>query len=291
MRALPVLLIGLAGCLPPPTYQVQRSARVPRPAVPLHSGQPLDGPVELSVGATAGGHGKLIDRQAAIETPSTQARAELRFKIRRGEIAWLYERSLAGTFAQLDRTQAPVESGAPRAAGVALRYSWETGEPGLSVGTSVEVMDWGIPYVEYRTCVENCDGVTINERHTGTEHFLTGAFGITPSYRSGPWTVFGGAYTRRHPTIERKDTESNYYDDPDVSAGNWNFMVHAGVEYRTGLVSFLASIQQDLSADPVQYGPSIGVALAIHANRFKIPSGNPGPTPTTPGYTVPDPSW
>lgn len=279
MRGLVLLLVvGAVGCIPAPVYRVQRSARVPRPAVPLRTGEPLQGPIELSIGSTVGTTARLADEAAALEVPQHQMRAELRIKLRRGEITPFFEHAFESSFDALDPAQAPVREGAPQGGGLATRYSWETGVEGLSVGTGVEVMWWSLPYVEYRTCVEYCEenGVYGTSMHTGTESTGTWAFSLTPTYRDGRFAVFGGVYSRRHPTIRRKGTEIGGEYDQDISGGNYNVMFHGGVEMRASVFSLMFNMQQNITTETVQYGPSFGLALAIHA---------PPPRPVRPKRT------
>jgi hypothetical protein len=278
MRSVLVIAVGLgfAACVPAPVYRVQRTARVPHPAVPLRTGEPLAGPVELSVGASSIGdvmRPKLVDEQASIEVAREQLRTELRFRIGRGELAPIVEAAVGRTVA-LDETQAPVEQGMPAGVGLAGRYSFATGAPGFSIGLGVEAMSWQIPYVEYRTCIEHCEenlAPTMQKFH-GRESVATFGASLVPTYRVGKLALFAGAYTRRHPTIKRKGTELYETNDSDVDGGNYNLMVHAGAEYRIPAVSFLATVQQDLTAEPVQYGPSFGFAIAFH-----IPDSKPLP--------------
>ena len=287
VTALPLALVA---CVPPPVYKVQRTARVPHPAVPMRTGEPLDGPIELSVGMNSFGDVKqpeLVDKQAAVEVPKAQTRSELRIRLgregARGELAPIFEQSLASGMQPLDATQAPVREGSPTGVGVALRYSFATGVPGFSIGTGIEAMSWQIPYVEYRTCVAYCaeNNAPQMQINHGTEGVGTLGFALTPTYRTGPVAIFAGAYTRRQPTIQRKGTEEFAQDyDQDVSAGNYNMLVHAGVEYRLPVVSFLATVQQDLTADPVLYGPTFGLAIALRVpNHPKLPYHDPQPEP------------
>jgi hypothetical protein len=284
LAALPLVLVA---CIPPPpVYRVQRTARVPRPAVPLRTGEPLDGPVELSVGMNSVGDvtkPELVDKEASIEVPRAQTRSELRIRLgrrgARGELAPIYEQALEGGMKPLDPTQAQVREGAPAGVGLALRYSIATGVPGFSIGTGIEAMSWTIPYVEYRTCVANCEenNAPLMQINHGVEDVSTLAFALTPTYRTGPLAIYAGAYTRRHPTIERKGSELYAQDsDQDVSRGDYNVLVHAGVEYRLPIVSFLATVQQDLTADPVRYGPTFGFAIALRApNAVQLPYHEP----------------
>jgi hypothetical protein len=267
------LVVGVtaSGCVPAPVYRVQRTARVPHPAAPLRTGEPLAGPIELSVGASSVGDlmaPELVDRDASLEVARDQMRAELRIRLgKRGEIAPIYEQANSGTMHALDMTQAPVESGAPSAHGFAARYSFATGVTGFAFGVGVEALSWEIPYVEYRSCVANCDGADDFQINHGYESASTLALSLTPTYRSGNLAVFGGAYTRRHPTIGRKGTELHEVDyDQDVQSGRYNWLLNAGVEYRLPIVSFMATVQQNLTRDPVHYGPSFGFAIA-----FRVP--------------------
>jgi hypothetical protein len=153
----------------------------------------------------------------------------------------------------------------------------------LSVGAGVEAISWQIPYVEYRTCVEHCEenNAPLMQVNHGTAGVSTFGFALTPTYRTGALAIYAGAYTRRHPTIERKGSELFAQNsDQDVSRGNYNFLVHAGVEYRLPIISFLATVQQDLTADPVLYGPTFGLAIALRSpNQPKLPYHEPPPEP------------
>ena len=279
MRALVLWLCLLVGCVPPaPIYRVQRTARVPHPAVPLRTGEPLAGMVEASVGASSFGDARdprLVDGSDAVEVPSRQYRGELRLRLRRAEVAGIYEWANGGSMQALDRTQAPVGEGNVEGRGAAVRYSIDA-EHGLSFGLGLEALAWSIPYVEYRTCVANCainDAPAMQVLH-GTQSVATVAFAFTPTYRIGRFALFAGAYTRRQPTIVRKGTEM-YVDgghDSDVDGGRYNWLVHTGVEVRFPVVSLLLQIQQDLTRDPVWYGPSLGFALAA---RMPEPHSKP----------------
>jgi hypothetical protein len=274
-----VLLLVLVGCVPPPVYRVQRTARVPHPAAPLRTGEPIAGPVELSVGASSFGDVRspeLVDEQASIEVAREQMRAELRIRLgKRGELVPIFEQAL-GNVMRLDPTQAPVGSGAPTGLGLGARYSMDTDAPGFAIGLGVEAMSWEIPYVEYRTCVANCEENSAPTMQVNRGYASVGTLGLslTPTYRRGPVALFAGAYTRRHPTIVRKGTEQFAQNSSarDVDGGNYNVVVNAGIEYRLPVVSVLATVQQNLTSDPVQYGPSFGLAIAL-----RVPDPEPLP--------------
>lgn len=298
---LPVLVVVGVGCVPPPpVYRVQRAARVPRPAAPLRTGEPLAGPVGISFEATAGDTAELANEKKALEVPSQQVRGELRVRIGRGEIAPFYEQSIESSYGQLDPTQASVGEGTAVGYGLATRYSIATPSPHVSIGTALEMMSFSMPVIEYRTCVENCEvnNVYGTEVHEGTESTGSFGLGITPTYRSGPVAFYGGMYMRRHPTIERKGTEIGGEYDEDISGGSYNVLLHAGVEYRTSAVSFGASIQQNIASDPVNYGPSVGFSIALHVpDSFRLPRPRPPePSPRRSHWVVeeepaPKPHW
>jgi hypothetical protein len=273
------LLMVLVGCVPPPVYRVQRTARVPHIAAPMRTGEPLDGPIELSVaGSTIGAvmQPELADKQAAVEVAREQVRTELRIRLgKRGELTPIYERAIEDTMVRLDATQAPVSQGTPQGYGLAARYSIETSVPEFSLGFGVEAMAWEIPYVEYRTCVSYCEenGAPMMQINHGRETVSSLGLSLAPTYRTGPLALFVNAYTRRHPTIVRKGTELYAQDyDRDVDGGEYNFLVGAGIEYRLSFASLMATVQQDLTADPVAYGPSFGLAIA-----WRVPDPKPLP--------------
>lgn len=275
-----VLLVVLAACLPPPVYRVQRDARVAHATAPLWSGSPMQGPVELSFGASS-----LVETRAArlgddptvaSEVPSLQLRGELRFRVARvGQLAFIHDHAIASTYRALDPTQAPVDHGSAQSLGIALRDAVPVGAvPGLSIGFGIELLEWWLPYVEYRTCVERCDGVPAQEMTSGTDTLFEPAMHLVPSYRTGRVTLFAGIYGTPHARVARKGTEYSWTDyDSDLTRSSANFILHAGAEVTFGSVSVLAQVQQDLVTDPVSYGPSLGVALALHAPDQWSPRG------------------
>ena len=290
LLVLVVVLLIAPACTPLPVYKVQRTARVPHPAAPLDSAAPLEGPVELSLGASNAldtRTPRLADPTASVEVPTTQARGELRIRVGRyGQIALIHERSIESTFQPLDRTQAPVETGTAWSAGAAFRYAIHVDEyPELTVGLGVELLDWTIPYVEYRSCVQNCDGLPLQQVNRGTDTLASAAFSITPTYRRGPLTVFAGLYAAPHPTIVRKGDEYSPVDyNSELDSGRYNYVLHAGAQYRFGAgISLLAQIQTDVTRAPASYAPSFGFALSatIPDGLVKLPR-DPAPLPRTP---------
>lgn len=245
---------------------IQRSARVPHPAVPLASGQPLGAPVEASAGLS--NVADLIAPQVgnptqAVEVPSTQMRDELRLRLRqRGQLALIYERGFASTSKQPDSTQAPVGPGDVEGYGVSFGYSFATSIPGLSIAATFEVMAWSVPWVEYQTCTNCIGNVTILEH--GRANPMSLGLGLAQSYRRGPVTLFGGVFARNHPTTLRKEYHTDItFSDGEVRDGPLNVLLHAGAELELNKTfSTLFVVHQDLTADPVRYGPGFGLALS-----------------------------
>jgi hypothetical protein len=203
------------------------------------------------------------DPTQAVEVPSTELRSELRLRVgRRGNLGLIYEHGFGATSQRPDPTQAPVGNGDVRGYGVSAGYSFEISTPGLSIGSTIEVIGWSLPYVEYKTCT-SCETMNTVIDH-GRANPLTLGLGIAPSYRTGDVTLFGGLFMRNHPTTERKEigTDVTFNDNGDVQAGPFNLLVHAGVEIRLSQrVSALAIVHQDVMTSPVQYGPGFGIAL------------------------------
>jgi hypothetical protein len=263
------VLPALAGCL---TGNVQRSARVPHPGVPLTSGQPLVTSAELS-----GGLSNAMDVMAprvgnasqAVEVPGTDMRDELRIRLgQRGTLALIYEDGFGATSQKPDPTQAPIGDGDVRGYGASISYALPTSTPGLSVGLTFEHMVWSLPYVEYQTCTsEGCSGMTTIIAH-GRANPMTFGLGIAPSYRVGAITVFGGLFARNHPTAIRKEMGVRLDDDNSVSGGPFNLLFHAGIELELAdRLSALVLVHQDVIADPLRYGPGIGIALTGRIGR------------------------
>jgi hypothetical protein len=265
MRGLAIVLAIVPACLPVPIYKVQRAARVPHPAAPLRSGAPLDAPIEASFGTSSAFDlraPRLVNHDAAVETPAVQVRGELRIRLGTfGEIHVGTEHALDAS--PIDRTQAPVTGGHDAwSYNLGLRYAVPLSDE-LFIGLGIESVTWVLPYVEYRSCVMNCDGVPLQEQDEGTDSLWSVAADITPTYRTGNLTLFGGLHIAPNPTIQRKGSELGALDyDSDLALGPTSFVIHAGAEYKLGPISLLAQIQDDLTGDPVSYGPSFGFAIA-----------------------------
>jgi hypothetical protein len=265
MSSLRIAVLGLplaAACV----GNIQRSARVPHPSVPLESGQPLTTPAEISAGlsnVTDVVAPRVGDASQAVEVPSTEARTEARLRVRdRAWISAIYEHGFGATSKQPDPTQAPIGPGDVEGFGIGFGYSFKTSTEGLAIGTNVELMGWSVPYVEYQTCTSCVGNLMVIDHGRATP--LTLGVGVSPSYKTGAVTVFGGVFARNHPTTERKTMDTTVFTDDsgDVQSGPMNLLVHAGVEVAIEKwLSALFVVHQDVTADPVRYGPGFGFAL------------------------------
>jgi hypothetical protein len=263
VRLATVVLPVIAGCS---IGNIQRSARAPHPGVPLRSGQPLETPAELSAGlsnVTDVVRPTVGDATQGVEVPTTQMRNELRFRLgRRAELALIYEHGFGSTSKMPDRTQAPVGEGDVQGYGVSAGYAFETNTPGLSIATTLELIGWSVPFVAYRSCTNCAEMWTVVDH--GRANPMTLGLGVGPSYRTGKVTVFGGGFARNHPTTLRKerDTDVAVPDDGDVRSGPFNLLLHAGIELELQRwLSAVLIVHQNVIANPVQYGPGIGLAL------------------------------
>lgn len=255
------VVFGFGGCV----GNVQRSARVPHPSVPNSTGQPMSSQADLSVGASSVTDfvaPSVGDATQAVEVPSTQVRGEIRLRATENSFVGLvHERGFASTSKTPDATQAPVGSGDVLGYGVVVGGSIQTSMPELRVGLVGEFMIWNVPYVEYQTSTPGFPGnYTIIER--GTDSVATLGLGVSPSYKVGQLTAFGGVFVRNHPTTLRKELNTSLIDGGDVEEGPFNILLDAGVAYDfTKQLSGSVVLNQNLTADPVQYGPGLQVAL------------------------------
>lgn len=257
-------LVVATGCQ---TYAQHRAALVPHAAPLTTDGQPLESLGEIALGAsnlhdwakpTAG------NPDAGIAIPSTQGRGTLDFRASRYlAIGAVYERGFAAGSNPVSSSEPAIKNDDASGFGFHMTLSIPTGTPGLRVALATEIMSWQVPWVQYTTCIQNCNVPGFTTSDTGYDSVTTLAVGLIPSYRSGPLTVFGGVTVRNHPTITEK-VESIVADDPTVQAGPVNVTLHAGAELEAGAGVRLGLIaDQTVTRDPVVYGPSLAAMITI----------------------------
>ena len=292
MRAPALILPVLAAC---GNYNYNRAALVPHATPQLHSGMPLDSIAELSAGASSVAHlGKpgLGDPEAGVEIPGTQLFGALRLAILdRAAIGLVYQNGLDTTAHPLKSTQPPVDGGNVQGYGVTFDVAISTNSPNLKVGLGLETMFWHIPYVEYYSCAagEACFPYSIQNEGADTTPTIGAA--ITPSYRMGDVTVFGGVTARQHPTLQQKGMDTDpLFEEPEVQSGPFNFIISAGAEVAFGgtqKVKASAIAYWDTTQSPAKYGPSL--ALMITLPIGKRPQVDPGTSAPPPVYPTPYP--
>jgi hypothetical protein len=255
----------------------------------MHSGHGLDGIAELGFGASSLAHSTELgegDPEAGVEVPGTQLRADARFRLSDVfALGLVYENGLDETAKRPKDEQPPVDEGNVQGYGITADVSIGTRDPKLRVGLGFDLVFWDVPYVEYLSCAPQDPCFPYDIMSKGTDRTETFGFSITPSYRMGLWTFFGGLTARQHPTIQQKGTETDpiLEGEGDVKSGPFNLLVSAGFEaaLMQGAVEASLVLYQDITQDPVRYGPGLGVMVVVPLGRTPPapPPGEPVPAP------------
>ncbi len=276
MRSLTIVAFatGLAGGCQ--TYAAHQAAFVPHATPVPGDGQPLDTPAQLGLGVSSldVSQPSASDPNAGDAIPRVQMRGSIDGQF--GRYVTLGAALEHGEVAEpVTPYQPPLGHSGATGYGMHVQVSIPTNVPGLRVALSAEVMAWSVPYVQYDTCVQNCNvpgegtGYTIS--YTGNDSISTWAIGVVPSYRSGALTVFGGATMRNQPTVESK-FETDLPGDAGVQAGSPNLTLHAGAEYDFGPVKLAAVIHDTVTSQPISYAPSLAAVLSIPLGaRIPVP--------------------
>jgi hypothetical protein len=294
MRARVLIVPLLAAC---GNYNYNRAALVPHATPQLHSGMPLDSIAEISAGASSVAHlGKpgLGDPEAGVEIPGTQLFGALRLGILdRAAIGLVYQNGLDASAHPLKSTQPPVDGGNVQGYGVTFDVAISTNNPNLKVGLGLETMFWHIPYVEYYTCAagEACFPYSIQAEGADTTPTIGAA--LTPSYRLGDVTLFGGVTARQHPTLQQKGMDTDpLFQEPEVESGPFNFIVSAGAEVAFGgsqKVKASAIAYWDTTQNPAKYGPSLALMITLPIGKRSVDPGPTAPPPVYPNAPYPYP--
>ncbi len=292
-------LILACGCQ---TYTQNRAALVPHSTPMAIDGQPMQSVGQLGLGAsnvadmvapTAG------DPRAGDVVPGTQLRGEIALRVGSSGMIWgAYEQGLSATGQAVSASLPNLHDSDVIGAGTGFAWSIATSNPHWRIGVSTELMFWSVPWVQYTTCVStNCDspGFTYSDR--GSDLVPTLAFGITPSYHSGPLTLFGGVTARNQPTITGLIYTQDPDSDADVQNGPFNVTLHAGVEYEVSdAVKISLLVHQTVTTNPIESGPGIGLMVRIPFGgaRPLEPPAAPAPVyvppPAQPMFAPPLPS-
>lgn len=256
-------VVVAAGCY---TDSVRRAALVPHAQPSLRDGQPVgDARAEVALGlATAvqahePGEG---NGNAGVEIPRLQSNVAVRLRATNDvDVSFLYEHaSPRGATAIAD--DQPEPQGTARGYGVGMNYSIPTSDPGFRVGLTGDFLVYRVPVVEYRTCID-CPSPITNVDHYFDEVPVV-SFAVTPSLARGPFTYFGSFTLRNHPTIARSSIEGPLDWEEDLEAGRFNAIAAVGASYTMpARVRGSLLVYQNLSRDPVAYGPTLAVAVTI----------------------------
>lgn len=261
-----VVVLALTACLPPQTRRVSRSAIVPHMTPTLMNGAPMETPGQVILTAPSVAHTTLaaVDADVAGEVVGTQLGGVLR--ARAGDhvaLGLLFEQGLDRGARALQATEAPIDADGPTGRGVSITGIMDTGDPRWHLGLDLEFEVWTIPWIEYSTCVENCQGPIQSVTH-GTDAVPQLALGMTPTYQDGKLRAWGGASVRNHPTLRQKGVEYGTDRGGDVEAGAMNVVVSAGAEVELGAgVMAGLTVYQVLNGSPARYGPSLAATLTL----------------------------
>lgn len=225
----------------------------------MFSGQPMSTPFELTGGASsisAVKKPRLDDAGIAtpMEVPGTQLHGELRFRTSANTFGgFAFEQGTSGSTQRLSSEAPPV--GDRDVFGVGGVFGGSTMlSPEVRLGYLAAVTLWDVPYVTYARAADGT--VSVIERDS--DKISTYGVGLTPSYRTGPLVLFGTVFLRNHPVSNR----SELLETDPVEGGPFNVAVAAGVEYEFApRLSATALVQQNLSTEPVHYGPGLQLAL------------------------------
>ena len=283
------LVLALAAC---GTYNYNRAALVPRPTPRMHSGAPLAGRGELSVGASSVasfGDPGVGDPNAGVEIPATQLHGDARLRL--GDIValgFLYENGLDAGAKPLKSTQPPVDGGNVQGIGISVDVHIPTSNPQLHIGLGVDAIVWSVPYVEYFTCAMNEACFPYQVQTHGSDNVDTFAASLTPTYKaSDTVTLFGGLTLRNHPTIDQKGMETDpLLFSPQVESGPAQVVLSGGVELTLAGGAILASAVAywDSSQSIAKYTPGLGMLLSVPLGRR-----TPKPDLVVPEYVAPEP--
>ncbi|HTL31789.1 MAG TPA: hypothetical protein VL326_01625 [Kofleriaceae bacterium] len=237
------------------------------------TGQPMEQQLGFELGATSLGDLAKpragTDPAAGIAVAQHQGRAT--FALAANDwfhVAFFHERALHENSTEISSTIPPLDDRAALGYGMALAFSVPTSTPGFRIGIDTELTTWGIPYLSFtESSVSSTPDVD-----RGRDIVGMAALGVTPSYRSGPWTVYGGMTVRNHPTMIEEVTSEWVAPEPDVQEGPFNAIAAAGVGFREDNVEVVADVHQTLTTDPVRYGPAIGVTLKIFGGKNVLPT-------------------
>lgn len=280
------------------TYSVRRAALVPHQQPIQRSGQSLgDSRVEVGLGSpTLGSFVEPKEAQGAnagIVLPRHEVTGNFRARVTENlDLGLIWDHGFDQGSRKVNDDMPNPENGDVYGYGVSIYFAAPL-DPSFSVGIGADLLLYSIPYVEYRTCVDNCFGEPFTIVDEDRDTIPVMSLGVIPSWKLNENMVFfAGATLRNHPTIEKSDIEVIDFDDEEVDMGPENLVLSAGVEVqlRNGLRGMLY-VHQPAAGGPVNYGPTFGIGIALPLVREqRRPQGMaqqpitapPGPYPPPP---------
>jgi hypothetical protein len=270
------------------TYSTRRAALVPEIAPPMRSGAPMETIGEVSVNlpqAVSTGDPTIVDGQEpGLELPRWQVGGAGRLRLSKSfDMGLVYEQASSNDSRALAEDQPKVDGGDAYGYGLSFMGTAKMSDT-MRMAFIGEFLTYSIPYVEYRTCVDLCEGQPLTEVDRGRTNIPVITIGVVPSWHQSSWTLFGGVTARNQPTIERGGIEVGN-DGSDVTGGRLNIMLNAGAEVALGDdgLKAMAMVYKSFDASPVDYAPTLAVALSFGF-------GKPEQPPPAPSYYAPAPA-
>jgi len=279
------------------TYSVRRAALVPHQQPLQRSGQGM-GASRMEVGLGSPTVGSVVapkeaeGANAGIVLRRHELTGNLRARVTRNlDLGLLWDHGFDQGSRKVNDDMPNPDNGDVYGYGISMYFSAPL-DPTFSVGIGADLLLYSIPYVEYRTCVDNCFGepFTIVDEERDTIPVVS--IGVIPSWKvNDNLVLFAGATLRNHPTIEKSDIEGpELFDDEEVDMGPENIVFSAGVEVAMpGGIRGMAYVFQPAAGNPVNYGPTVGIGFRIPLVREQRVPGPLAPPPPAPAGTYPPP--
>jgi hypothetical protein len=288
IRVLPLLaaVVLSAGSA---SYSTRRAALTPEVAPPMRSGAPMETKGELAVSlptALSAGDPKVTsDEPPGLVLPGFQVGAAGRLRVREHlDIGLAWEQASSNGARAIAPDQPTVDGGDAYGYGINFMATKQVSDE-VNIAFIGELLNYSIPYVEYRTCVDNCDGSPLEEVNRGRTQIPVMTLGVVPNWRvSRNVSLFGGVSARNQPTVDRGGIEIGDDQSSDVTAGDLNVMVEAGAEVTLGTdgLKAMAMVYKNIGGTPLDYPATFAVSLSFGFGHVDRPAPYAAPAPAAP---------
>jgi hypothetical protein len=295
IRVLPLLaaVVLSAGSA---TYSTRRAALTPEVAPPMRSGAPMDTKAALAVSLptvlSAGDPTVTSEEPPGLVLPGFQVGAAGRLRVREHfDIGLAWEQASSNGARALAPDQPTVDGGDAYGYGVNFMATKQVGDD-VNIAFIGELLNYSIPYVEYRTCVDNCEGSPLEEVNRGRTQIPVLTLGVVPNWRiSRGVSLFGGVSARNQPTVDRGAIEVGDDNSSDVTAGDLNVMIEAGAEVSMGPnLKAMAMVYKNIGGTPLDYPATVAVSLSFGFGEVEKPAAFPPPAPPPPPVQLVQPT-